>query len=108
MAKMAEEFERKAIALSHDAKERHRRELQMEMRKFQESVAQNQKEMEKRQHDLLDPIATKINSIVSDIGKKDGFAIVLNRREQTILYAMKEIDITEKVIRTYDRDRDRS
>lgn len=104
MEKMGENFERKALALSVGAKERGQKELQFAMRKFQDAVAQNQTEMDKLQRELLGPVAAKMNIFVADIGKREGFTMVLSRGEQ-VLFVKKEIDITDKVVTAYNRDR---
>ena len=105
MRKMSEEFERKATLLARDAREKQLIEVQSEMRKFQEAVAKNQAEMEKRQQELIQPIVRKMNTIIANLGIREGFTIILNRSEQTVLFASHEVDLTDAVVRAYNRDK---
>ena len=61
--------------------------------------------LDKHQHELFAPIVAKLNSIIADIGKKEGFTMVMNRGEQLVLYAVTDVDITDRVISAYNRDR---
>ncbi len=103
MGAMAEEFERKATILSADAKDKQRRELMTEQKKFQDEVAKSQGEMDKRREELIRPIVSKLNGIISDLAKKEGIDLVISRPDQLILFAKKEIDLTEKVVREYNK-----
>lgn len=103
MRKQSEEFQRKQELLAGDAKAKQQTEMQKELREYQEAVTKNQSEMEKRQRDLIQPIERKMNSIIAEIAKKENLALVISRPEQLVLYAEKEIDLTDRVVAEYDK-----
>jgi len=101
MRKMSEEFERKATSLAQSAREREQLKLKAEMRKFQESAARAQQDMTRRQKELLEPIAQKLNAIVSALATKKGIKIVLEKTQ--VVFSNSDLDMTDEVVQAYDK-----
>lgn len=97
--KMGEDLEKKALVLSDDVKAKKQQEIQMEMRKYQESVGKSQMEIQKHESELTSPIISKIKKMVEDISKKESYSAVLVKSDQIVLYASKELDLTDRVIK---------
>jgi outer membrane protein len=57
------------------------------------------KEQEKK---LVSRIQKELLKIVSQIGKKEGFLLILERRESGIIYSPDTIDISDRVIQEYN------
>lgn len=53
---------------------------------------------------MLKPVVDKINSIIKKIGDEEGFTIILDFADGNILYAKKEIDLTDRVIEELNKD----
>lgn len=101
--KMGADFEKRSMAMNEDARMKKQREIQMEMQKYQENAAKAQMEIQKRERDLTQPIVTKLRGILEDIAKKENFTVVLERAENSVMYAKKDIDLTERIIKEYDK-----
>lgn len=100
--KMGEEFEKKSMAMNDDARMKKQGEIQGEMRRFQEAAAKAQMEIQKRERDLTQPIVTKLRSLLETIAKKEDFTVILERSENAVMYAKKEIDLTDRLIKEHD------
>lgn len=89
-------------ALNQDALDKKNRDLQnkrIEIKRFaedaqKESQAQQQKEFESLQRELM--------PIIEKISKDEGFSLVLDLNTAGVTYFEPAIDITEKVIKAYD------
>jgi outer membrane protein len=101
--KMGEDFEKRSMAMNEDARMKKQGEIQGEMRKYQELAAKSQMEIQKRERELTAPIVTKLRSILEDIAKKEDYTVILEKSEQSVMFAKKEIDLTERVIKEYDK-----
>lgn len=101
--KMGEDFEKKSMAMNDDTRMKKQGEIQGEMRKYQELAAKAQMEIQKRERDLTQPIVTKLRSILEGIAKKEDFTVILERSENAVMYAKKEIDLTERIIKEHDK-----
>ena len=102
LKKKKEDFDKKALVLSDDVKAKKQQELQMDFGKYQEAVQKNQMEIQKHERELTAPIITKIRKIIEDISKKDSLTLVLEKSEQLVLYSVKEVDLTDRVIKEFD------
>jgi len=103
LKKMGEDFEKRSMAMSEEARMKKQTELSNEMRKYQESAAKSQMEIQKRERDLTAPIVTKLRSIIEDIAKKEDFTMILEKSEQSVMWAKKDIDLTERVVKEYNK-----
>lgn len=89
-------------ALNQDARDKKNMDLQnkrIEIKRFaedaqKESMAQQQKEFESLQRELM--------PIIEKIAKGDGFSLVLDLNTAGVTYFEPAIDITERVIKAYD------
>lgn len=103
LKKMGEDLEKKAMVLSDDVRGQKQAAFQQEMMKYREAVSKNQLEIQKKERDLTMPIITKLREAIEDIAKKDGYTMVLEKSEQSVLWAQKEADLTDEVIKAYEK-----
>lgn len=100
--KMHEDFEKRSMAMNEDARMKKQQEIRAEMGKYQEVAGKAQMEIQKRERDLTQPIVTKLRSIIDEIAKKEEFTVILEKAENSVMWAKKDIDLTERVIKAYD------
>lgn len=103
LKKMTEDLEKKAMVLSDDVRSKKQAELQREMLKYQKTVSQSQLEIQKKERELTMPIIKKIRDIIQDVAKADGYTMILEKSEQSVLWAKKDADLTDKVIKAYEK-----
>lgn len=101
--KMGQDLEKKKGVLSEEVLSKKQMELQEEMMKFQKVVAENQMEIQKKEKDLTTPILEKMKKTIEKVAQEKGFTIVLERTEQNVLFAQKEADLTEDVIKAFEK-----
>lgn len=103
--KMGEDFEKRSMAMNEEARTKKQQEIQLEMRKYQELAAKSQMDIQKRERDLTQPIVNKLKSIVDEIAQKDGYTFIFERAESSVMWAKKELDLTDRVIKEHDKDK---
>lgn len=103
LKKMNDDLEKKSLVLTDEVKQKKAQELQQEMLKYREVVTKSQMEIQKKERDLTAPIVEKLRTIVDDIAKKEGFTMVLEKSEQSVLWAKKDLDLTDRVIKEADK-----
>ena len=101
--KMGEDFEKKSLVMAEDVRMKKQQEIQGLMRKYQELAAKSQMELQKREQENVQPIIKKLRGIIEDIAKKEDFTAILEKSEQSVMWAKKEIDLTERVIKEADK-----
>lgn len=100
--KMGQDLEKKKSVLSEEVLGKKQMELQEEMMKFQKVVGENQLEIQKKEKELTMPILEKMRKVIEKVASEKQFSIVLERNEQNILYAQKETDLTDDVVKAFE------
>lgn len=103
LKEMGDDLEKKAMALSDEARGRKQREFQEEMLKYQKMVAQSQQEIQGRERELTAPILDKMRTVIEKLAQDEGFTMIFEKNEQSVIWAKKEVDITDKVIASYEK-----
>lgn len=103
LKKMSEDLEKKSAALSDEAKGKKQQELQQAMMKFQQEVGESQLNIQKKERSLTEPILEKLQAAIEKVAKSGGYTMVLEKNEQSVLWAKKEIDLTDEVVKEFER-----
>ena len=103
LQKLQEDYQKQSMMLSLDAQEDKKREYESKARHFnylREDFTATVKELEAAATNRL---LNELNSVVKEIGLKDGYTIILQKRGGGLLYNDGAIDITAEVISAYDK-----
>jgi outer membrane protein len=101
--KMGEEFRKQSMVLSDEARAKKQSEIQEKIMKFQEATQKAQMEIQQKEQDLTQPILGKIRTLISELAKKKGFNLILEKSENTVLFSEEKDDLTEEVISTFNK-----
>jgi outer membrane protein len=85
-------------------KEEERRNLELDLQKrsvnLQRSMSDYQQDLQVKNNEMMSDILKELEKIVNEVGKAEKFTMILERSQ--ILYSDQGIDITSKVIETYN------
>lgn len=85
-------------------KDDERRNLEMDLQKrsvnLQRSMSDYQRDLQVKNNEMMSDILKELEKIVNEVGKAEKFTLILERSQ--ILYSDQGIDITSKVIDTYN------
>lgn len=85
-------------------KEEERRNMEADFQKrsvtLQRRMSDYQQELQLKNNEMMSDILKDLEKIVNEVGKADKFTLILERSQ--ILYSDQGIDITSKVIETYN------
>jgi outer membrane protein len=100
--KMDQDLQKKKSVLSEEVMNKKQMELQEEMMKFQKVVAENQLEIQKKEKELTMPILEKMRKVIEKVAQDKQFSLVLEKNDQNVLFAQKDADLTEDVIKSFE------
>ncbi len=100
---MNDDLDKKKLVLSDEVKQKKQIELQQEMGKFQQQVQATQASLQKKEREMTQPILEKLQEILDKRAKADGYTVVLEKSEQSVLWAKKEIDMTDEIVKEYEK-----
>ncbi len=102
LKKLKEELEKQAMLLSDDARAAKERDYQKKLKDFQRFTKDIQEELQQKDADFTRQILESLFEVLKDLGKKEGFTLILEKSESSVLYADDSIDLTEKLIKAFD------
>lgn len=100
--KMKSDIDKQASALSADARKSKEEELERAVRDYQRLVNDSQNEVKKKEGDLTNDIIKELRDIIEQLGSEEGYTVILEGSEGQILYAKKELDLTDAVIKKHN------
>ncbi len=100
LQKQREDIEKQSKVLSKEALGKRMEDWQRQMLELQQVFVEYNKEIEKKQKEITDPIVEKMLGVVKRIASSDGFDVVLEK--QTAAYSRADLDITDRCIQAYN------
>lgn len=102
LKKLKEELDKQELALSESAKLAKEREYQQKLKEFQRFTKDIQEELQQKDAEYTRQILEELVKVIREVGNKEGYTLILEQTESSVLYADEKIDMTEKVIKAYD------
>jgi outer membrane protein len=103
LEKLREELEKKGALLTAEARREKQDQFERKRRDAARLADDFQKELEKREQALLQKVLQEVSGVIEQIGKERGFYLIVEKRGAGVIYASPEADMTDDVIRAYDR-----
>jgi outer membrane protein len=103
LQKLEEDFGKQSMMLSLDAKEDKKRELEKKRRHYKYLYEDYTAEMKDAEREATRTVGKELEKAVRNIGDKEKFTLILEKRMVGLLYFADRIDITDKVAKIYDQ-----
>src|SRR3989338_7188413 len=103
LERLRDELEKKGPLMTADARREKQDVFERKRRDAARLADDFQKELEKKEQQLLQTVLQALSGIIARGGKERGYYIVLEKRGAMVLYAAAEADLTDEVIRAYDQ-----
>ncbi len=102
IGKSKEKIDKQSMVLSDKAKVKKQQELQKMMIDLQKKTAEYQRKIQQQELELKEPILKKLKEIVESVSKNEGVDMTMEI-SSPIIYAKDKKDITDAVIKAYDK-----
>jgi len=95
-------LEREALVMSNEMRAEKEREIRISINDFKSLQKNYMDDFKEQEKQLVTRIQKEILKIVAEIGKKEGFLLILEKREAGIIYSPDTIDISDRLIQEYN------
>lgn len=102
LKKLKDEIDMKAAVWNKETKDAKEKEFRTRSAEFQKRFMEYGEELNSRKQETESRIIDELRVIVEEIAKKKGMTFVFERSVGGILYAPKDLDITDEVIKTHN------
>jgi outer membrane protein len=97
---MKESYEKQALMLTPEARAIKEKEFQTKVREFERWQEDVRNELNQKRADMQRNIFTGLQKVIQKIGADEGYSLILE--SGLLLYGSKSLDITDRVIKTFD------
>ena len=101
---LAEEYQKKRPVLSPEKL----RAMELDLTELQSQLELKQEEFQNRMkvdfERLIGPMREKLQKVVSEVGREEGFSIIMVRSMPGVMYARESLDITDLVVKKFNAD----
>jgi outer membrane protein len=96
----AADFDQQSVMLSPTQRGAKRKDLQAQQQKLEQRTQELQQKAATRERELLDPIQTKVNSVIEGVRAAGNYAMIfdVSAPNNGIVTADKSLDLTQRVI----------
>lgn len=102
LKKLKDDLEKQALLLSDEARAGKERDYQQKLKEFQRYTKDIQEELQQKDADFTRQILEELFTVIKEIGQKEGYTMIFEQSESSLLYADDKADLTDKVIKAYD------
>ena len=103
LMELRREFEKQSMMLSMDAQETKRKAVERKARELEYYLRDLNEEMARAEDREKKRILDELGTVIEGIGARGGYAVILEKRAGGVLYWNKTVDITDQVIKAYDK-----
>lgn len=103
--KMEAELQKQSSVLTAAARREREEAIQRKKRDLQLTIEDYQRDLAKRQNELLNELLSELVAVVQEYGKEKGYTLILERRQGGVLYSGEGVDITKEIIKRFDKKR---
>lgn len=101
--KMQESFQKQGVVMNEKAKAKKEQEIQEKIILLQQKSMSYQKEIQEMENKLKKPILDRVKEIIDNVSKSASVDMTYESSTAPIVYAKDEKDLTDEVIKAYDK-----
>lgn len=101
--KAQENYKKQSMVLAEAARMNKEREIQEMMMKLQNKTMEYQRDIQKMEQDMKKPILEKLRPIIDEVSKSNAVTMTFELSAAPIIYAQNKKDLTDEVIKAYDK-----
>jgi outer membrane protein len=95
-------LDREAMVMSKEAREEKEREFRIKLSDLKALEKKYRDEIQQLKGKLINEIYKDVSAILEEIGKKDGYQLIIEKREAGVFYAPKTIDLTDRLLQEFN------
>lgn len=99
---MKQSIERESLVLSPEKQDEKKREFRIKVNDFKKMQQDIQKQFKQLEIQKLNEIQKQVFELANEIGGKEGYSLILEKKASGLVYYFDKLDITDTVIKAYN------
>ena len=102
LQKMKDQIERQGATITPEARAEKEKQYQAKLKDYQRVYGDYQAELQQKDTEVTQKILKDLEEVIKSLGEKEKYTLILEKSQAGLLFASPSIDITNKVISTYN------
>ncbi|MBU4287045.1 MAG: OmpH family outer membrane protein [Proteobacteria bacterium] len=102
LEELKKRLEREALVMSREMFEEKEREFRIKINDFKSIEKKYKEELRALNSRLVNRIKKDLYELIEEIGRKEGYLLIIEKQDAGVVYAPTSIDITDKLIPQYN------
>jgi outer membrane protein len=102
LQKLKDAIEKQGATITPEARAEKEKQYQNKLKDYQRLAGDYQSELQQKDAEYMQKILNELEGIIKAIGEKEKYVVILEKSQAGILYSMSTVDITDKVIATFN------
>ena len=103
LEKLQKEHEAKKFVMSEEAKRAMELDMVELQNRYQTKAKEEEGQLKIDQQRTFGPLVEKLDSVISEVGRDNGYSVIMRMDGPGLVYAREALDITDLVIKTFNR-----
>ncbi len=107
IAQLREEISSQSLMLSEESLAKKRLELEQKKKEYESYVNEvfgEEGKAVRRSREIQQPLVEKIGKTIEEIAQEEGYTLILDASQTAVVYAEKDMDLTDKVLERLQQD----
>jgi outer membrane protein len=100
--RLRDELAKKGQLLSADARREKQEALDRKERDARRLLDDLQRELQKKEQELLAKVLADVSGVVQKLGKERGYTLIVEKRGGAVIYGAAEADLTNEIVKVFD------
>jgi len=102
LTKAKDDLEKQALLLSAEARDAKERDYQQKLKDFKRFANDIKEELQRQDGTMTRKILDQVLTLVQKIGKEEGYTLIFENNESSLIYADEGIDLTGRVLEAFN------
>ncbi len=103
LEELKKRFEREALVISREMREEKEREFRIKINDFKALEKKYKEKLRALNNRLVNRMKKDLYELIEEIGRKEGYLLIIEKEDAGVVYAPTSIDITDKLIPQYNK-----
>jgi outer membrane protein len=102
LSAMKSELEKQSMLLSQSARDDKEHEYEQKVKDLQRFAKDAQDDLKQKDSDYTRQIIDKLVGVAKTLGKKEGYTMIFEKTQSSVVYADSKADLTDELIKAFD------
>lgn len=98
------QLDKKALVMKDSERANMEDDYRRKMRDFERAYKDSQADLQSKDNELTGQIIQDLQGVIQKYGKRENYTLILEATNSAILYGAKSADLTDEIIREYNRE----